>query len=79
MEIVLSAVEKGGDYPIAHDLNFAAAKYEAKHAIVGLPCTALASHSRGELWLMWIDGVLDVQEPEACPAGRSERIGSRTW
>ncbi|KAI9875370.1 MAG: hypothetical protein M1830_008573 [Pleopsidium flavum] len=33
MEIVLSAVEKGGDNPIAHDLNFAAARYEAKHPI----------------------------------------------
>jgi len=43
MEIILSAVEKGGDYPITHDLNFAAAKYEAKHAIVGLPCTVPAS------------------------------------
>ncbi len=41
MEIVLSAVEKGGDYPIAHDLNFAAARYEAKHTIVGLPRTLL--------------------------------------
>lgn len=38
MEIVLSAVEKGGEYPIAHDLNFAAARYEAKHPIVGWTC-----------------------------------------
>ena len=45
MEIVLSAVEKGGDYPIAHDLNFAAARYEAKHSIVGLPCKDLAGYS----------------------------------
>lgn len=41
MEIVLSAVEKGGDYPIAHDLNFAAARYEAKHPIVGRLYTVL--------------------------------------
>lgn len=79
MEIVLSAVEKGGDYPIAHDLNFAAARYEAKHSIVGPPCTALARHSRGELRLIWIGGILDVQEPEACPASHPEGVRSCTW
>lgn len=52
MEIVLSAVEKGGDYPIAHDLNFAAARYEAKHSIVGLPCTDLTVYYRSNLELM---------------------------
>ena len=34
MEIVLTAVEKGGDYPIAHDLNFQNEVYEAKHVLV---------------------------------------------
>ena len=34
MEIVLTAVEKGGDYPISHDLNFQSTRYESKHTIV---------------------------------------------
>ncbi|KAI9733351.1 MAG: hypothetical protein M1834_003435 [Cirrosporium novae-zelandiae] len=33
MEIVLTAAEKGGDYPIAHDLNFQSNRYEAMHTI----------------------------------------------
>ncbi len=36
MEIVLSAVDKGGDHALAHDLNFQTERYEAKHPIVGL-------------------------------------------
>lgn len=34
MEIVLTAVEKGGDHPIAHDLNFQSEMYESTHTIV---------------------------------------------
>lgn len=34
MEIVLTAVEKGGDYSIAHDLNFQSELYESKHVLV---------------------------------------------
>ena len=34
MHIVLTAVEKGGDHTILHDLNFQSNKYEAKHTIV---------------------------------------------
>ena len=57
MEIVLTAVEKGGEYTIAHDLNFAAARYEAKHIIVGLlahfhghrPKSARADASVGDM------------------------------
>jgi len=33
MQIVLSAVHKGGEHPIVHDLNFASERYEAKHTI----------------------------------------------
>ncbi|KAI9794900.1 MAG: hypothetical protein M1833_007347 [Piccolia ochrophora] len=33
MEIVLTAVERGGDYTIPHDLNFQSERYEAKHTI----------------------------------------------
>ncbi|KAL2357441.1 transcription initiation factor-like protein subunit [Cryomyces antarcticus] len=33
MEIILSAVGKGGDHPLVHDLNFQQERYEAKHVI----------------------------------------------
>lgn len=36
MEIVLSSLEKGGDHSLAHDLNFQAERYEAKHQLVSL-------------------------------------------
>ena len=36
MEIVLSAVDKGGEFPIPHDLNFQSTRYESKHQIVSL-------------------------------------------
>ena len=34
MEIVLSAMDKGGEFPLQHDLNFQNGRYEAKHPIV---------------------------------------------
>ena len=37
MEIILTAIDKGGDYPLTHDLNFQSPRYEAKHTIVGSP------------------------------------------
>lgn len=36
MEIILAAIDKGGDHTIAHDLNFQAERYEAKHTLVSL-------------------------------------------
>jgi len=35
MEIVLHAVDKGGDHAIHHDLNFQKPQYEAVHTVVG--------------------------------------------
>lgn len=34
IEIVLTAMDKGGEYPLVHDLNFQSNRYEAKHTIV---------------------------------------------
>lgn len=34
MTIVLSAIGKGGDHTLEHDLNFQAERYEAKHQVV---------------------------------------------
>lgn len=34
MEIVLAAIDKGGDHSVQHDLNFQAERYEAKHVLV---------------------------------------------
>jgi len=35
MLITLTAIDKGGDFALAHDLNFQKNLYEAKHTIVG--------------------------------------------
>jgi transcription initiation factor IIF auxiliary subunit len=37
MSIVLTAVGKGGDHTLDHDLNFHAERYEAKHQVVSAP------------------------------------------
>ena len=34
MTIVLTAIGKGGDHTLDHDLNFQADRYEAKHQVV---------------------------------------------
>jgi transcription initiation factor IIF auxiliary subunit len=34
MEIVLTAMDKGGDHAVTHDLNFQSNNYEAQHTIV---------------------------------------------
>ena len=36
MNITLSTIDKGGDHPIAHDLNFQSEHYESKHSVVRL-------------------------------------------
>ena len=40
MTIVLTAIGKGGDHTLDHDLNFQAERYEAKHQVVSL-CTII--------------------------------------
>jgi transcription initiation factor IIF auxiliary subunit len=37
MTIVLTAVGKGGDHTLDHDLNFQSERYEAKHQVVSAP------------------------------------------
>jgi transcription initiation factor IIF auxiliary subunit len=34
MEIILTALEKGGEHSLPHDLNFQSERYEAKHNVV---------------------------------------------
>ena len=36
MSIVLTAVGKGGDHTLEHDLNFQSERYEAKHQVVSV-------------------------------------------
>ena len=36
MDIFLTVIDKGGDHQVAHDLNFQAERYEAKHVLVSL-------------------------------------------
>ena len=42
MQIILTAVEKGGDHTIVHDLNFQSTQYEAKHVVVSEPSAELS-------------------------------------
>ncbi len=44
MKIVLSAIDRGGDHTLHHDLNFKDERYETLHPIVSLPL----SHSTHE-------------------------------
>lgn len=37
MEIVLAAIDRGGDHTIHHDLNFREERYETTHSMVCLP------------------------------------------
>jgi transcription initiation factor IIF auxiliary subunit len=39
MTIVLTAIGKGGDHTLDHDLNFQAERYEAKHQVVRFTTT----------------------------------------
>lgn len=34
MRIIVSAIDKGGDHELSHDLNFQQERYEAEHKIV---------------------------------------------
>ena len=36
MIIALTAVDKGGEHTIAHDLNFQNERYESKHTVVSI-------------------------------------------
>ena len=66
MEILLSAVDKGGDHTLAHDLNFQTERYDAKHPIVNPSQTSVISE-RNKLIL----GLVDLQESQARPFGRT--------
>lgn len=50
MTIVLTAVGKGGDHTLEHDLNFQSERYEAKHQVVSLKSSfsSLASKKLAE-------------------------------
>jgi len=37
MKVVLSAIDRGGDHTLHHDLNFKDERYETLHPIVSLP------------------------------------------
>jgi transcription initiation factor IIF auxiliary subunit len=47
MSITLTAIAKGGDHTLAHDLNFQSERYEAKHQVVSalpmLRCRSVAN------------------------------------
>lgn len=75
MEIVLSAVDKGGEFPIQHDLNFHTTRYETKHTIVSQVAHEPASGNTLLTWASRLWGT-DIQEPQARCSGRVEGIGT---
>ena len=53
MQIVLTAVDKGGDQTVDHDLNFQNERYESRHVLVSLSAYLLAvKNSYGSNWLV---------------------------
>ena len=62
MEIVLSAVDKGGDHALTHDLNFQTERYDAKHTIVD---SSQSVNKPQETALIRV--VTDLQESQARP------------
>lgn len=43
MRITVTAIDKGGDHELLHDLNFQKERYEAEHKIVSIPPLMLAT------------------------------------
>ncbi len=74
MEIVLSAIDKGGDHALAHDLNFQTERYEAKHPVVS------SSHSQASLKETTLILLMsDLQKPQARSSSSTQRIRPYVW
>lgn len=75
MEIILSAVDKGGEFSIPHDLNFHTTRYETKHTIVS---SAAREPSYRNALLIWalVAVSVDNQESQAGTFGCVEGIRS---
>ena len=46
MRIIVSALDKGGDHELSHDLNFQQERYEAEHKIVSSTLGAMSMKSK---------------------------------
>jgi transcription initiation factor IIF auxiliary subunit len=70
MSIVLTAVGKGGDHTLAHDLNFQSERYEAKHQVVSAACVPWRKNTANML-------MTDLPESQARPRRPSPRVRPR--
>lgn len=70
MSITLSAVGKGGDHTLQHDLNFQSERYEAKHPVVSAP-------RMPRLLIVANINFSDFPESQARTACASPRVWSR--
>jgi len=61
MEVVLHAIDKGGDHSIRHDLNFQKNKYESVHPIVSLSAFSSARRLLRLIAELTLDPLLDLQ------------------
>ena len=76
MEIILTAIDKGGEFPMAHDLNFQSNRYEAKHTIVSL----WLQHEPRDHWAEASTLTrADLQKSQTWPIELAERVWSCTW
>lgn len=77
MRIIVSAIDKGGDHELSHDLNFQQERYEAEHKIVSaLGRRACNLDPPADATSIKID----VQEPQAQPTRETQGIRSgRCW
>lgn len=71
MEVVLHAIDKGGDHSIRHDLNFQKNKYESVHSIVSPHFLLLPA-------VVAIDRIVDVRDLTR-PWVTRDRTLSRLW
>ena len=72
MTIVLTAIDKGGDHNIQHDLNFAENRYEAKHPVVCWLC-ATGRPSRRIHYRRDAHMTLELQKSQARAPRRATR------
>lgn len=66
MTIVLTALHKGGDHTLEHDLNFQAERYEATHTVVCRP-----ADPRDRMAPL-TDSAIDLQESPTRSSGAAQ-------
>ena len=73
MQLILTAINKGGDHTIEHDLNFLNERYEAKHTVVW----ATKHYNTPQHFLTVSSNFhIDLPQPEVRTDGALEGVGT---